>query len=261
MVAGNGLSRVPSFAHPPVTEAVVSVEFAPVAAIGFLFLGAFNQQIQAEFPRHEEMIFVPQTSTFAGFQPIQPVVRLRMITEDQSSVAQLQNDRLTLNWRQAPNGREYPHYAVHVAKHRELFDRLGSSVAGLGDEEVIPLIAESTYVNRIEFDAGEQAHEYFSLLTDGEALPGAHVATHFQTIRAVSSEDSRFGGHLTITAEPFAEPNAVGVILTVVTRIALDSADSLDATYDGLAFAHETSVVAFAAATTSEMHSRWGMEI
>lgn len=254
-----GASEVPSFAMPPIVEAVIGFEFAPIAGLGMRGLSDFYERVKGNYPVLEEQVLF-QPAELGPFAAV-PSPRFWMTREDQSDLVQLQADRLLLNWRRREGGSDYARYA----NQRQELERLVGTLEGLvndrGFQQPIPLWAEATYVNRIEFADGKKPHEFFVLVSGAADLPGVAQETRFQEVRSVTSEsDDAWEGRSTITVEPFRDPESTGAMMTVVTRVALTGADTLGDAFPALDYARETSVKTFVAATTAEMHERWGRE-
>jgi uncharacterized protein (TIGR04255 family) len=249
-------ATIPSFSMPPVVEAAIGFEFAPVDKLGMYGLSAFYDRVKADYPDLEEHL-VGAGPLPAPF-PIPPVPRFWMLRNGGSDLVQLQHDRLFLNWRQLDRGIAYPRYAAQRAELTRLTEVLASVASELESESLVPLWAESTYVNRIEFAAGKNPHDFFVLVSGSNELPGRIEETRFQQVRDVSFDAT--DGRCVLSVEPFSDQDTIGATMTVVTRVSLTGADTIQSSFGLLDYARKISVQAFAAATTPEMHAEWGRE-
>src|SRR6266446_8407421 len=112
---------LPDFDEPPVVETLLDVAFTPLAAWRIPHFGLFWQLIKSDYPQVEDQPPIllqrerfgeaadkPTTFEFQFLQ--QPEARCWFISNSQSQLIQLQNDRFILNWRKIPAEERYPHY-------------------------------------------------------------------------------------------------------------------------------------------------------
>ncbi|WP_422933982.1 TIGR04255 family protein [Sinomonas sp. P47F7] len=236
-------------------ETAIGFEFAPIARFGMRELVDFYNLVKGEYPEVEEQIlFLAQED-----QPLaaSPVPRFWITRNDKADLVQIQRDRIYLNWRRLDGGTPYKRYP---AQRAELY-RIAGLLQNLIDEhdlqQPVPLWAEATYVNRIEFHGGRKPHDFFLLVTGAPQLPGVPTETRFQEVRAVA--DGAYEGRSTLTVEPFRDVNSSGAIMTIVTKVA-PTEDSIVSSFQALDLARRISVESFAAATTDEMQTEWGRE-
>lgn len=257
MTVNGATASLPDFDNPPIIEALASVEFQQLP-LSTLDLGDLVRRWLPDYPTLTEQPVLPPTTAFGPVNgPLQfswggavPAVRFWAESEDQQWLAQLQADRVVVNWRRVDE-RKYPGFEALYPRVLALVSELIEFVAELGRVTPVPLVAEYTYVNRI----GSAPSEYlYSILTEPRRpIPGVELYTGFRMVREVQSELGR--AELTITAEP-ADESAVA--LNETTRVFLTPNSSPDRVGRALEFAHETSRTAFTAVTSLEMQQQWG---
>lgn len=133
--------------HPPVVEAVLGIQFLPLAKWSLPHFGLFWQVVRSEYSRFEvQEPIIAQESVDAGtlFG-----ARLWLIDESDAHVLQVQNDRIVLNWRRR-GGSSYPRYHAMRPQIESLWQRLLHFLdqEELGTPQVIR--CEFAYVNHID---------------------------------------------------------------------------------------------------------------
>jgi toxin HigB-1 len=122
MSAYNRPFDLPSYERPPVSEVVLSVQFASNPQFQIVHAGLFWQLVRDQFPNVSEQI--PLQAVFETFGgqvapagPIQvqafstpPFPRFWFESEDRAYVLQLQQDRILFNWRAISSDSVYPRY-------------------------------------------------------------------------------------------------------------------------------------------------------
>jgi uncharacterized protein (TIGR04255 family) len=261
-VTVNGATAaLPDFEDPPIVEALASVEFQQLP-LSTLDLGDLVRRWLTEYPQLSEQPVLPPTTAFGPANgPLQftwggavPSVRFWAESADSQWLAQLQGDRVVINWRRVDE-RKYPGFNALFERVTSLVTGLVDFVAELGREAPVPLLAEYTYVNRIEAAPSEYTYSIFT--EPRRAIPGVELYTGFRMVREVESELGR--AELTITGEPIPELAAQSAVaLNETTRVFLTSNSSPDTIGQAIRFAHETSRTAFTAVTSLEMQQQWG---
>ena len=148
----------PEFERPPVVEVAVSVQFNAPVLDGPLLMLRWTQ-VRDRFPKYAQAPPLPPShETFDGPQEPRvefqigntpPAPRLLMISESQTGVLQIQQDRFGYSWRKLGPEHEYPRYR----KIRDEFQReLAAFNVFLSEEKqaaLSPVQCEVTYVNVI----------------------------------------------------------------------------------------------------------------
>jgi uncharacterized protein (TIGR04255 family) len=157
---------LPSFERPPVTEVVLSIQFASIPGFTTLHAGLLWQEFRQEYPKvSEQAPLGPAFETFgAGMPPampfrigtfvVPPAPRYWFESEHGVHLLQLQQDRLIHNWRKLTSEDVYPRYpSIRETFYREL----GIVSAFLARENLGPIQpnqCEVTYTNIIVLPDG-----------------------------------------------------------------------------------------------------------
>src|ERR1700730_9049718 len=111
--------HLPEFARPPIVELVLGLQFGRVPGLNIAHLVGLAELFSAEYPTLQEM--PPLTPSFEVFGlPTNQIptisfapflgMRIWVSSKDETSLIQLQPDRLVLNWRKMSPTDEYPRY-------------------------------------------------------------------------------------------------------------------------------------------------------
>lgn len=248
----------------------LAVQFA--AVIDSLDVAAFANQVKGEFPnRAEQPSRPPMEERFdeADLSPVrfqllqgQPTPLFWFLSEDESQLLQVQQDRFAVNWRKVGTRAEYPRYG----RLRERFTHyLGELTDVLSPEKQEALKAdwcEVTYINQVDPMAAERPplREVLSVLREpgSDFLPepeDAQVATRFRIV-----EEGIPIGRLIVNANAAvrAADRAPIWILTLTARLKVTS-DSVEGILSRLDLGREWVVRGFVDLTTERMHTTWGM--
>ena len=186
-----------------------------------------------------------QTFFSAGVGPAP--VRLQLTSADNVWVAQLQADRLTVNWRRVDEGTVYPGYGE---MQRRLEQLLAAVTAQIPGGALRPTTLEYTYVNGIN----RPAPEVFRLLNPdvfGDPdLEGVEV--RFQVSVPNPS------GRVALSVEPRLEGGQRGSVLTVVSNYFVAGAVDMHHLLQLVDSAHVQARHAFAWITTDAARFAWG---
>ncbi|WP_439593612.1 TIGR04255 family protein [Microbacterium sp.] len=186
-----------------------------------------------------------QTFFTAGVGPAP--VRLQLTSPDNVWVAQLQADRLTVNWRRLDERSAYPGYGEMQRRLEQLLLAVTAAVPG---GTLRPTTLEYTYVNGIN----RPAPEVFRLLDPAvfrdPDLEGVEV--RFQVNIPNSS------GRVAVSVEPRVEAGQRGSVLTVVSNHFVTEAVSMHHLLELVDRAHVQARHAFAWITTDAARAAWG---
>lgn len=272
-----------SFEHPPVQEVVLSAQFAPETFDVEAF-GRFATDVHGELPQRQRQPVLPAMSeTFERItaapsmeirlEPPTSLPRTWFLSSDGVQLVQLQHDRLTLNWREAEQGVEYPRYGRLRERFRDLLTRLtGLDEVGHGYDVNL---CEVTYVNTIELpkNAQSEAPEHPQLAEiinrigprpQDAFLPPAEDAQLIVRYRIPGSEVGKEGvpaGRVYLQATPGLKPPKFTPIYVVnVTTHVIPAVGDIDGALQALDVGHKWAVLGFKDLTTAEMHRLWGLK-
>lgn len=263
------------FASPPVNEAVLSIQFAPIPKFGLPHLGLYWQRIREEFSRFEsqpvlasvtEQFDVPVRGARFGIQLIsQPEYRCWFLNDNGTRLLQVQQDRFIHNWRQVSDEQEpYPRYPAIRETLKTQWTRFTEFLASemLDSPQVNQL--EVTYVNHIDYNKGWK--DYGDLQNVVALWSGRGTDGFLPSPERVSMDahyrlpDKR--GRLYITAIPVirARDSQEVLQLTLTVRGAPKSS-SLEDILEWMDFGRMWVVKGFADFTAKEMHKLWGRKL
>jgi len=278
MSAYNRPSDLPDYERPPVSEVVLSIQFASNAQFQIVHAGLFWNLIRDQFPNVSEQVpLQPVFETFGGpaiaAGPIQvqtfsspPFPRFWFESEDRAYVLQLQQDRILFNWRAISSGSVYPRYEALRERFTREVQRLAEFFEGQKIGSLSPNQCEVTYINSIslgEEDAGPYAHlDMITPLWSDKVrkIGGLEVErTVVQTVFILKSNEQPYG-RLYVIFTPALR--AVGVVRPIIqlemTARGRPENDTLDAAFRLLDQERHTIVRTFTGVTKEEMHKMWG---
>jgi uncharacterized protein (TIGR04255 family) len=267
---------LPNFKHPPVSEVVLSIQFAALPAMRSVHAGLYWKEIRKLYPKPSEQAPIPPAfETFGGTPTAAPTFQIQTLlvppmprhwfeTESGEHLVQLQSDRIIHNWRQRNPEMQYPRYelirrrfASEVAKLEALFrkEQIG---------EIRPNHCEVTYINTITLPEGLNPHHHLDQITTlwtskfsepfVPELENGTIQTRFILKRA----DSPYGRVYVSFVPAFLVTNSSPVIQLEVTAKGRPQADSVSSAFDLLDEERGVVVRTFTAVTTPAMHQQWG---
>jgi len=155
---------LPDFAHPPINEVVLSVQFRALPNFGNGHIGILWSRYRKDYPELEEKPALQSVfETFGVGQPTPPGIQIQTLLAPPMSrfwfvsgsgheLIQVQQDRFLHNWRQREEEQPYPHYEAI----RERFEKeLAIFESFVRDENLGELRmnqCEVTYINVIEME-------------------------------------------------------------------------------------------------------------
>jgi uncharacterized protein (TIGR04255 family) len=260
------VSDLPEFEDPPVVEVALSAQFRIIPNLRGLALAPLYERWRDQYPRVEEQ--PPLPSIVEGNVPGGPVFQLKVgappvrywfLSDDGTDLVQLQQDRLSVNWREQGSGKPYPRYPAMRRVFAERFGDLGVFVAeeSLGTVQVTQL--ELSYVNAVTIDPGDIG-KLERILTTWQASPDHHLGDPEQAKLEMSYQVKGLGSgvsRLWVQAGPGERGGGVpAMFLTFLVR----GVPMGEGTAEILSFlddAHQHIVRSFAELTTAEMHTIW----
>lgn len=257
-------AHLPRFAHPPVVETAMGLEFAPLAGLGFINLTRLQAEWSDRYPNVIEMAGMPPSSIDLApqqftFVPGLPIARIWAEGLSDGLLVQTQNDRLILNWRKAFSEAPYPGYSALRPKYESLLHEFAAFVAANSLGEIVPGTAEYTYVNNVSLAPGESFEDVLSVFSRPDrALPGTPATTRFQFIRTVDqSEDPSgdpFSAQIFVVGEPQSVDGQNVLTMNVTARVLFSTGGDPMAALDA---AHALSSHTFANITAEAKHAEW----
>jgi uncharacterized protein (TIGR04255 family) len=260
--AGN-FDDLPMFDQPPVIEVAVGVHFLQLPGLNTVELVRLVDDLwRTRYPRTIEQPLsppLPQPGTGpmlalqlqAGSLPI----RLWSLTDDQSILVQVQQDRVLLNWRKIKEDDPYPRYRTLRGDFAEVWQEFSNHVNEHDYYGVLqPNVAEVSFFNRVPMSAATEIPSYVRALNPGWSLDG-QLSTAYQLEREIT--DRSVVGHQNIALN--FRPENGHMQLEISTRIEIDTATGeASEVLNPLDIAHQIGVLTFDSVTTENAHLVWG---
>jgi uncharacterized protein (TIGR04255 family) len=260
-----------------VDEVAVGVQFV---LPGFLptHYGRFHERIKSEFPVVQMLPpLPPQVETFSVPQGPNELVNLQtllgawggvslprvlFVSKDDSSLIQLQHDRLYVNWRKRGQS-AYPHYDLLREQFSRIYIAFEAFIADEGLGVASPFQCDVFYVNPlppvatgVQLSFPERVFRCWNV-DIGKEWPTQTEDVAFNARYRLLDEAGQPFGRLVATMSSGAADGIEQMRFELTARgapRALGLAGIL-AFHD---VGHEAIVRCFAAITTPEMHKRWG---
>jgi uncharacterized protein (TIGR04255 family) len=267
---------LPDFDRPPVTEVVLSIQFAALPRLRTAHAGLYWNEIRQKYPKASEQApIAPAFETF-GTTPmlkssiqvqamlVPPVPRLWFETNDGEHLLQLQQDRLLHNWRKSSPGSEYPRYEPLRETFISEVEKLSALFKKEDIGEIRPNQCEVTYINTITLAAGQNPHEELARITPlwagtlSESYLPTPETTSLQTKYILRKSEVPYGRVYVNFTPAYLAKDYSPVIQLEVTARGKPREDNVAAAFDLLDEEREIVVRAFTAVTTSSMHKEWG---
>jgi len=260
-------ATAPAFDAPPVVEVALGLQFSPLLSLRTIEMAALREHWRSRYPIVQEQPPLPATiESASGVSQVQFVVgpgiqsRIWFLDEAQVELVQLQNDRLTVNWRQIVAGTEYPHYA-HV---RSIFAQRLSDLVSFVDESQLGTLevtqVEVTYINAIEPADGKLGRLEHALRT-WEGPTVSTLGDLEQARTALVFSVLGFGRppvRMYVAAEPAHRPTGDPVIFLTLTVRGAPEAETAQAALEFMDQAHDVVIKSFVELTPDEMQEKWG---
>lgn len=153
------------FGNPPVVEVVFSVVLDnPIPFFGFGFVMKLGEMFGDKYPFvQDHPILQKKIESFGRpgdimaqveFRQRPPFPRIWFVSEDDTQVVQVQDDRFSFNWRKVTADTEYPRFDAVFSDFKETLNLFLKAARELGFKQVNPVQFEITYVSRIKQGAG-----------------------------------------------------------------------------------------------------------
>ena len=261
-------SQLPEYDQPPVVEVALAVEFKQSVNFRALDLGRLADAWKDILPHAEERPLLPRMglpsedlldTLFEIEETASNPPRLWLQNHSGDRVAQIQHDRLVVNWRKGDLGGEYPRYETIRESIQDSWRRLTTACSELGHDEPIPSLCEVQYVNQLGAEQGwnspqdtENLIVPWSGIGDDEFLPHDHLSGFGLHCHFPEERD----GWLTIDGWTSGDSETKMMTLGLTSRGRALSED-LDSALSFMDTAHVWIVRGFTAVTTSEAHKIW----
>lgn len=208
----------------PLFEMRISIQFGTLAALRTTYVGLLWGRLRDRYTQGIEESPLPTFfETFGGqpqmgfpqidFQFGAPIPRIVFQGVDGDMLLHVQQDRLMLNWRRFPSGRDYPGYAAMRHRFATEIAEVQAFLTEEGLGEIQPNQCELTYLNALVLPDEAAVHKRLDRITPlwrdvdvGLPLESAVIQSHY----VISSGGAPTGrlhttfspAVLTLTGEP-----------------------------------------------------------
>lgn len=256
--------NLPKFDNPPITEAVLGVEFEPLGKWQVPHYGLYWDRIKHKYPACSvqpplsdkiEFNEAPPKMTLDLKLLTSPEVRCWYIDKADSWLIQLQNNRFISNWRKRDD--TYPHYHGFWERFLSEWNRFNEFLSKMSIGEPIPIQCEVTYINHIDIDSAiDDLGNIFPILNtrfEREFLP--ELDTLAINTAFIIPENR---GRLYLSMQPVFRHYDAKVILQMSATAKLRPTSKNKAfIHEALDLGHEWVVRGFADFTSAKMHEVW----
>lgn len=266
---------LPSYVNAPVAEVAWAVHFNPLAELDVSHLAALREAFRERYPRFQQQpplppqgpeelggeLPVPQFSI--QIQPMTFLPRCWYLSQAEDLLVQVQQDRFVLNWRNLPNGSDYPRHAAMRERLRAEFTLFNDTLLGQGLPPLTRLNAELTYINHIRPAEGiwsdhAQAARVFRAWKTTEVAGLRFEEVRFADRYTFENAAGQPTGRLYVVVEPVVDfPSATPAYRLVLTARGGESPNAEDL-LDFFDEARRSIVRTFDEMLTSEMQEVLG---
>ena len=148
-----------TFDDPPVNEVVLGRTFLPRPDFLIPYYGSFWERVKSRFPRaeHAAPIFDAATGSADPFF----IPRVWFVSEDSTTLVQLQNDRFHFNWRQTEQRNDYVRFPTIQRECLDIWAAFEEFVVKMTSQPLQTQNAELTYINIITVEGAADAVSVF----------------------------------------------------------------------------------------------------
>ena len=258
----------PDYDGPPLVEVVLGVQFRALPRLRPIEMASLREQWISDYPVVQEQPPLPPALESVGLvkPQVQLVIgpstqtRLWFLGKGGAELVQLQNDRLTVNWRRGDSSEPYPRYEAVRDVFRHRYDDLAAFTADRRLGTLEPTQVEVNYVNAEEVP--EDALGHLELVLRGwPSGRGHHLGSARQARAALVYEVKDLGRppvRLYVEANPARGPRGGPAILFTFTIRGGPAEPALASVLDFMDGAHDHIVRSFAELTPTSAQQRWG---
>jgi uncharacterized protein (TIGR04255 family) len=279
MPAASSAAGLPRFQRPPVTEALIGMQFAPLTSVRNAHIGLLWAQIRDEYPVVSEQPPIPagfetfggngtpfggQPFFMSGSMMLGGISRYWFETRAEGEhLLQFQQDRIVHNWRRRDENRAYPSYDVVKTKFVSDINKIISFLNSENLGEIIPTQCEVSYINTItESDVPEIHGRLERILSVWSGLSAGTAETTFENaglqMRFLMRPFGESIGRVYANVAPqFLLPDLQAGYQVEVTARGKPQEATIDSALEFLDLAHEAAVRTFSDITTEKMHTVW----
>jgi uncharacterized protein (TIGR04255 family) len=267
----------PDFAHPPLVETALGVQFEPLAALDVPHIGLLWQSFAEHLPvTQQQAPLVPMIERIGGrnlggvpalrISPQAPLPRCWFLNKEGDKLVQVQQDRFIWNWRKTADDAPYPRYVDTVRPHFvEHFDKFLEFLEAQAIGKFKPNQCEVIYVNHIVSGEVWKSHEDLAKVfigwnqSYGHAMPLPVENIRLKVDHLIYGDEQDFIGRLHIEIDPaFRSSDDRPIVVVKLTARGKPMTQDRSGVLQFLDLGREYIVRSFEALTTPQMHELWG---
>ena len=276
MLPPDGNEMLPEYAHPPVVEVALAIEFGQPVGLRSLHLGRLADAWGDGWLPEERSLLPPmdppsdddELDSFlsALLGTADPPPRLWLQNHAGDRVVQIQHDRLVVNWRKSDTNGDYPRYDTVREQLQDAWRQLVTvCTTQLELDEPTPSLCEIQYVNHMASDYGwASPSDTARLMVPWRGLETSKffAANHLSQFSVHCHFPQDREGWLTIDCwtshSSLDDPDDYSplMFLKLTARGEAEAAD-LNSALEFFDVAHRWIVEGFTRITTSEAHQIW----
>lgn len=268
-------SGLPDFAHPPVDETALSLQFAPIPGFNIPHFGLYWARLRDEYVRFEiqqpltnvteQFGAGPRVGRQIGVTFLElPEVRCWFVDQSGNRLIQVQRDRFVQNWRKVTGTETYPRYPALRTSLEKEWERFCDFLRDEGLERPKVNQCEVTYVNNIEYGKGWSGYGELDKVIAALATPKSKgrflpepEKVNMQVIYRLADD----AGRLYVSFVPVIRvQDGKEVLQMTLTARGAPKSSSDDDVFRWLDLGRKWVVRGFADFTTEEMHKIWGKQ-
>jgi uncharacterized protein (TIGR04255 family) len=244
-----------TFDKPPINEVVIGQAFTPVTALLAPHIGEFWTRYQNRYPNCAHAAPIVSPGQQLAFDLESSVPRIWLISEDETRLVQIQNDRFHANWRQTKAREEYIRFPPIKEEFDAMFSHFTSYLKERLNAVVTPTRYELNYINVIE-GAGVSA-DVGKVMNDIKWMEGTRFLPPPERVSAKFQFPlSTDFGQLAVSLDPARSVASGGELLRLeISAIAAQDVVGRISFDKWVVVAHDWIVNAFKDLTTPAMHT------
>ncbi len=268
---------LPDFKWPPVTEVVLSLQFASLPKFRGAYIGLLWERFRDEYPNISEQ--APLQATFETFGTIPanpppflqiesllspPMPRFWFEEKDGAHLLQIQQDRILHNWRKREAEQDYPRYEAIRRRFELDLERFLEFIVAEDLGKLRPNQCEVTYINTIDIPGEDNVHQQLQRITPlwtghfAEAYPLEVESATVQSRFVLRDAGNPFGrAYVTFAPAILVAQNRPVVRLEITVR-GKPRDESIPEALRLVDEERNVVVRTFAAVTTPAMWDIWG---
>ena len=255
--------HLPEFGAPPVQEVLIGIHFNPIYGLHQAHIGSFWERIRGDYPRVQDHETLPRQVTYPDVQPVldltlsntMPPLRAWLLSEDSTTLVQLQHDRLVHNWRN--RGAPYLRFQAHLRKFLLVYEQLIQALDSFRLPQPRSTHIEVAYVNLVDARTLSDMLPMFPRVRLSRARGvGPYTVQERIAVRFPVFDDDTEVGSLNVEATPVNLNPTTSLRLALVFHGRTQTNDHTK-TVPLILRGREAIVEVFTEITSQELHHRW----